>query len=187
MPSFLVSTLSCVVRRRLGICKDPFNISHIFAFPLWPWRWVGGAGCWSLLLWQSGGCSCVSRRAQRREGWCCPWLVLLPGWGASLLLIGGWVSGPHIIMASGASHLCIRWFLKQFSLVLGDSDYPNFLVHLALACLTELCKARGMSRALCLWKWVVFWNFSWREDLEVFLRVSSHSCYAAWIECLYRF
>lgn len=76
------------------------------------------------------------------------------------------VSGPHIIMANGAFHLCTRWFLEQFSLVLVDSYYPNFLVHPSLACVTGLCRTQGMSRALCSWKFVVFWNCLWRRGLE---------------------
>lgn len=100
-----------------------------------------------------------------KEGLCCPFLLLLPGWGTSLLLVDGWMSSPHIIMASGAYHLCTRWFLKQFSQVLSDSYYLDFLVHLSLACLTELCKAGGMSRALCSWKRVIFLELLMKRGL----------------------
>lgn len=89
----------------------------------------------------------------------------------------------HLICVPGGSSSSLVWFQ-------GDSYYPNFLsflVHLCLVCLAELCEAWGMSRVLCSSKCVFLWNSSWREDSEVFLRFSSHSCYAAWIECLCRF
>lgn len=69
---------------------------------------------------------------------------------------------PHIIMASGASHLCTRWFIEQLSPDLGDSYYANFFIHLPLAYLRKLCKARDVSRALRSWNSVVFLN-CWRR------------------------
>lgn len=59
--------------------------------------------------------------------------------------------GHLICVPGGSSNSCLVW---------GDSYYLDFLVHLSFVCLTELCKAWGMSRALCLWKCVVFWNCS---------------------------